>query len=176
LALVLGIAGIVILLGGDIAALDKAPLGPVFMLAAAILWAAGAVYQKKIDWETPVLTLTAWQLLFGGTPIVLCALLFESPNWAAFTPSAIGAVAYNIVGPLSFCYYAWFKIVDLYPATAAGISVLMVPVIGVASAALALGEPLGLAEVAALVFVGSAIGLVLFAPKAPGTEVAYKSP
>jgi len=169
LALVCGLGGIGILLGGDIATLGRAPLGPLFMLASAVLWAAGTVYQKKIDWAMPVLTLTAWQLLLGSLPIVGLALFYESPGLAAFTPAALGAIAFNIVGPLCFCYYAWFKIVDLYPATVAGVSTLMVPVIGVISGGLALGEPLGLGEIAALALVGSAIVLVLIVPKTPAT-------
>lgn len=39
--LILGMAGLTILIGPDIRALGTAPLGPVFMLAAAVSWAAG---------------------------------------------------------------------------------------------------------------------------------------
>lgn len=164
LALALGMAGIAALLSDNFAGVLADPRGPLLMALGAISWAAGTVVQKRIVWPTPVLALTGWQLLVGGIPVVVAAFAFESPARESFTPEVIAVVVYNIVGPIGFCYYAWYKIVSLFPATVATLSMLMIPVIGVISGAVTLGEPLGWSEVSALILVCAAIALVASGP------------
>jgi drug/metabolite transporter (DMT)-like permease len=62
---------------------------------------------------------------------------------------------------LIFCYTAFIKIVTMLPATVAAISTLAIPVFGVLFSALLLGEPVGIAEIAALVLVTAALTLAL---------------
>lgn len=166
LALALGTGGLAALLGGDLAGLSADPWGPIYALGAAVVWAGGTLIQKQVVWRVPILALTGWQLVVGGVPIVAFALALESPSLAAFTPPVIAVIAYNVLGSLCFCYYAWYKIVSLFPATIAALSTLMIPVIGVISGTLILGEPLGWREISALVLVCSAIGLVV-TPSSP---------
>ncbi|MCW8951589.1 MAG: hypothetical protein OQK53_02680, partial [Rhodospirillales bacterium] len=61
-----------------------------------------------------------------------------------------------------FCYYAWNTIVGIFPVNVSSISTLMIPVLGVISGGLVLGEAIGLREAGALVLVCAALGLVLF--------------
>jgi drug/metabolite transporter (DMT)-like permease len=70
------------------------------------------------------------------------------------------ALAYNTVIGQLFCIYAYFETVRLFPVSVATIGVLMVPVIGVLSGAIVLGEPLGWVEF-------SAVGLVVCALALP---------
>ena len=67
-----------------------------------------------------------------------------------------------------FCHTAYFKLVSLLPAHVAAISVLAVPAVGVISSAWLLGEPVGLAEAAALLLVVG--GLFLLLRRRPGAE------
>ena len=60
-----------------------------------------------------------------------------------------------------FCHWAWFSVVGIFPASVAAISTLTIPVIGVLSSALVLGESFGVREGAALVLVLTAVGIVL---------------
>jgi drug/metabolite transporter (DMT)-like permease len=60
-----------------------------------------------------------------------------------------------------FCQTAFFKLLSLLPAHVAGISVLPVPVVGVVSSAIILAEPVGVAEVAALVLVVGGLFLLV---------------
>ena len=62
---------------------------------------------------------------------------------------------------LIFCFAAHNKVVTLLPATAAAISTLAIPVVGLLSSAWLLGEPVGWRELAALVLVLAAIAMVL---------------
>ena len=53
--------------------------------------------------------------------------------------------------PMGLCYLTWFETLRRLPPTSASTGMLLVPVIGVVSAAFILGEPLGFREVAAMV-------------------------
>jgi drug/metabolite transporter (DMT)-like permease len=55
--------------------------------------------------------------------------------------------------------------VDLFPASVASIGTLAIPVIGVLSSAVVLGEPIGFGEIAALILVVMALSIVITRPK-----------
>lgn len=161
----LGIAGLAVLIGPDLGALTAAPLGAAFMLAAAMSWASGTVALKRHAWSVSPGVLAGWQLLVGSVPITLGALLFESlPNPAGLSTAALAALAYVLAVPMVFCHWAWFKIVRLFPAVLAAVGTLAIPVVGVFSSGLILGEPIGARELAALALVCAALATVLVLP------------
>jgi drug/metabolite transporter (DMT)-like permease len=161
----LGIAGIMTLIGPDMKALGAAPQGAVLMLGAAISWAAGTVALKYFHWSIPTSLLTGWQIALGGIPVVIGALILE-PTTVLFQVSwkATLAMVYVILVPMIFGQWAWFKIVSLFPATIASIGTVVIPIIGVFSSALILGEPIGFQEIAALTLVVMALAIVVFRP------------
>lgn len=161
LALALGAGGIGALISRDFARFAADPTGPLMMTGAAVAWAAGTLWQKRIGWAIPVLPHTGWQLFLGGLPIIAAALVFDPAEAARWSPDIVLLVAYSIVMPLGFCYWAWYKVVILFPTHVAAIGTLMIPALGVASGAAILGEPFGAAEIAALVLVTAAIALTL---------------
>jgi drug/metabolite transporter (DMT)-like permease len=65
---------------------------------------------------------------------------------------------------LVFAYFAWFKIVHLFPANVAAVGTLLTPMVALVSSAIALGEPLGMRELLSMTLVGSALALVLIFP------------
>ena len=163
--LLLGLAGLGVLIGPDLVILRRAPLGGLFMLLAALSWALGTVLLKKFRWQLPTLSNVAWQILLSAVPVTLVAALTEPPpNPATLSPPAIFALIYLFLFPMSFCQWAYFKVVTLLPASAAAIGTLLVPVIGVFSSHLLLGEPAGLAEFSALLLILAALVLVLLLP------------
>jgi drug/metabolite transporter (DMT)-like permease len=150
-SLALGGAGLAALAWGDFAAMRSDPLGPVFMLSAAICWAAGTVALKAGDWWQPPLGRAAWMVLCSAAPTVIIALVVEQPWEApALTTATAWTLAYHIAFPMIFCHAAWLVLVDRLPATTAAIGTLLVPVVGVLSAALILGDALTLARLLAL--------------------------
>lgn len=166
LGLVLGISGLAILIGPDLRVFGSEPLGAFFMLAAAISWAGGTVSIKYFHWTMPIALLTAWQLLLGGIPIVIGALILE-PVTVVFKVSWLVAIAlvFIILVPIIFCQWAWFKVVDLFPATMAAIGTLLIPIIGVFSSALLLGEPIGSRELTSLTLIVIALAIVMIKPE-----------
>jgi len=163
--LALGIAGLGVLIGHDLLILERAPLGALFMLLAAISWAIGTVLVKRIAWELPTLSNVAWQLLLSAVPVTAVALLSEPlPEPASLSWPAIAALVYLFLFPMSFCQWAYFKVVGLLPASVAAIGTLAIPIIGVYSSHLVLGEPVGAPEILALLLVLAALVLVLLLP------------
>jgi len=164
--LCLGIGGLTILIGPDIKAIGSAPLGSVFMLGAAISWAGGTVFMKYFRWTMPIIVLIGWQLILGGIPIIIGTLIFE-PITAILQLSWRGALgmAYIILLGMIFSYWIWFKVIELFPAHVASIGTLAIPIIGVFSSALILGEKVGFQEIAALILVVMALAIILIKPK-----------
>ena len=163
IGLALGMGGLALLLGDSIAHLGAAPLGSLLILGAAISWAFGAVLQKRYPMKMPAGAYTAWIMLFGGMPIFLCAVLFD--DWSALTRvslrPALGLI-YNVLIAFAFAHWAWIKIATSVPVTVFSLSMAMIPVVGVFSGMLALGERPTWAEYAALVLVlGSLVSVVL---------------
>jgi drug/metabolite transporter (DMT)-like permease len=163
IALALGMAALALLIGDDLRRLGEAPRGALLMVGAALSWAIGTVLVKKLDWGgLSVLALTGWQQLLGGLPIVLGWWLLEPfPDLGALSPAAVLGLSYAILVAMVFCHTTYFKLVSLLPAHVAAISVLGVPVVGVVSSALIIGEPVGTAEIGALILVVGGLFLLI---------------
>ncbi len=163
--LALGLAGLGVLIGPELSNLSAAPVGAFFMLAAAASWALGTVLFKRFDWDSPVSLLIGWQLFIGLLAILPGALILEpAPNFAALSVEAWLALAYLFALPMVFCQWAFFKVVRIFPAAIASIGTLAVPVIGVYSSALIIGEHAGWREATAMALIVAALSAVLVLP------------
>ena len=165
IGLALGMTGLAILIGPDLRGLGATPLGTLFMLGAALSWAAGTVLIKRHSWTISTATLTGWQLLIGALPIVPGSLMIDGlPQASWFTTPTVLALCYVLLLPILFCQWGYFKLVRLFPAGIAAISMLAIPVIGVFSSALVLGESTGPRELLSLALVCLALGVVVVWP------------
>lgn len=162
--LALGMAGIFVLLSGNFEALGHSPVGPALMILGAMLWGLGTVMLKQMRWSMPVLTLTTWMVIVGTIPIVLLTGLIEGYHVPDASMKAWLALAFTVIGPFIFCYYAWIKIVNIFPPGIAAISTLLIPVVGVMSGAAVLGEEPGWRGYTALFLITGALVLVLLVP------------
>lgn len=163
--LVLGLAGLGVLIGEDLIVFGGAPLGALFMLGASLSWAIGTVWFKKYCWTTPVSTMVGWQLAAAAVPITLVAIMFEpAPDLTQLSGKAVLALGYVFALPMIFCQWAFFKVVTMFQASVASMGTFAVPVVGVFSSALVLGEPVGWRELIALVLILMALASVLIVP------------
>ncbi|MHC2622728.1 drug/metabolite transporter (DMT)-like permease [Bradyrhizobium huanghuaihaiense] len=159
--LALGVAGVALLLSGHGFAFgaDKL-LGIVLALLCAILFALGNVLNRK-PLPMPPLVVVAWQVGLGCATMLILGVLFEHPDVSAITPLGLGCFVYMTLVPMGLCYVTWFETLRRLPPTAASTGMLIVPVIGVISAAIILGEPLGLREWAAMALTLGGVTLAL---------------
>lgn len=165
-ALTLGLAGLAVLIGPELRALGAAPLGAFFMLAAAVSWALGTVLMKSREWTMPILALTGWQLLIGSVPVAVGMVLFEDAvDLTIVSSRGLIGLAYTIVVAMFICHTMWFALVRVLPAAVAALGTLAIPIVGVYSSALVLGEQIGAREVIALCLVVAALAVALAMPQ-----------
>jgi drug/metabolite transporter (DMT)-like permease len=127
------------------------------------------VLVKFFRWRMPAVLVMGWQLLIGGIPVVIGALMLDPwPDIAALSWNARAALIFLIAGPMIFCHWAFFVVVQLFPANVAALSTLSIPVIGVFSSALLLGEPFEIYELAALALVVVSLGLTSLSKRVHG--------
>jgi len=164
LALLLGSAGIVVLMSHDFSVIGAEPLGFALTLAGAFLWSIGVLIQKHTPWKISVLALGGWQIFIGTLPIVVVCLILEDFVYQNASLHVWLATAYLVFVALVFCYFAWFSVVQIFPASISAIGTLMVPIVGVTSGILVLGEPFTWREAVSLSLIVSAVALVLIVP------------
>ncbi|MGQ9368003.1 DMT family transporter [Azospirillum sp. ST 5-10] len=160
-ALALGLAGLGLLLARDAAGVGAVPLPLLLTVGGAVCWAVGTVIQKRARWSVGTLAGAGWQLLLGSLPMAAAMLAQDEPFAVAAGPAGWLAAAYTTLVALVLCYAVWMRIVSILPAPMAALSTLLVPVVGVVSSGLILGEPLGWIELAAAATILAGLALVL---------------
>ncbi|MFZ1966560.1 MAG: DMT family transporter [Bradyrhizobium sp.] len=160
LSLVMAFAGMSAILGsnGFAASLSKLP-GIIMALGGAIGFAVGAVLAKKLPLDLPPVSAAAWQIGIGCLPVAIVGLLFEKSNFAGLSSNDWLLFGYSTVGQFCIAYVCWFAALARLPASVAAIGTMAVPVIGVAASAIALHEPLGIGQIAALIFTLAGVAL-----------------
>jgi drug/metabolite transporter (DMT)-like permease len=176
IGLVLGMCGMLVLLGDDLHSVRRAPVGAMFILGAAITWAFGTVLLRRWKPPIPQATLTGWMMILGWIPIALSVPFFDPHplhTLAAMSAAAWFAVLYNIFFAGTLAHWAWFKMARTLPVAVSSMSSLPVPVVGVLSGMVFLGERPGWSEFIALGLVLAALAAVLIAPAAkPAATIA----
>jgi drug/metabolite transporter (DMT)-like permease len=152
-ALVMAFAGLAAIMGGNgiIATTEKLP-GILMALTGAIGFALGTVLAKRLPVPLPPIPAAAWQIGLGCFPIVIVGFAFETTHIEKVTQLGWWLLVYSTVIQFCIAYVSWFAALARLPASVAAIGTMAVPVIGVVASAIALGEPLGLTQIVALVF------------------------
>ena len=138
-------------------------------IGGGIAWALAVLVAKRIpisgSWD--LLSLTGWQMVLGSLPLVLLAWWVpgRATDW---TPVYTAALAYNVVLATALAWLLWLFIVGRLPATVSGLSSLIIPVVGVLSGCLQLGErPSAEDAMGMLLVFGALLLLPLAAAKKP---------
>ena len=163
-ALAIGMAGLLVLVQGDLARFADNPAGPLWMLAAALSWAAGTVALKARHWSIGPIARATW-LVGVSVPFAVAgaALLEVPPAFSDISQTGLLVLAYHVVFPMIVCHAVWVSLVGRLPASTAAIGTLLIPVVGVFSATLILGDSLTGTKILALVLVLASVTLT-FAP------------
>jgi drug/metabolite transporter (DMT)-like permease len=160
IALVMAFAGLAAIMGGNgiTASVEKLP-GILMALTGAIAFALGTVLAKKFPLQLPPIPTAAWQIGLGSLPVAIVGLSIETTHLRPVTQLGWLLLFYSVVIQFCVAYVAWFAALDRLPASVAAIGTMAVPVIGVVASALALHEPLGIGQIAALVFTLAGVAL-----------------
>lgn len=116
------------------------PVGIVFALGAGFCWALGTVYLKWAQVRADPIALTVWQLVCGAVAVFAGLLIAGLKPPAPVHLLSVAALAYTTVLGTGLGYLLWFRSAARLPATTAGLGSLLVPVVGVLSSALLIGD------------------------------------
>jgi len=137
-------------------------LSEILAVIAGIFWAVSVIMAKRLlkKEEISLIRLTAWQMLFGAIPLVIVAFIVpERPiTWSS---SFVAALLYNVIPGNAIAWFLWLYILETLPAGVAGMGSLAIPLVGVISAGLQLGERPGPFEAAGMLLIGLAL-LILY--------------
>jgi drug/metabolite transporter (DMT)-like permease len=170
--LVFGMAGMALLLGEDIRHFERTPVAALMILGAALSWAVGTVLVRKWQLPVPQATLSGWMILTGWVPLALLAPFFASGPWQWPAAPTWFAIVYNIVLAGTLAHWTWFRIARTMPVVVSSMSVLPIPIVGVFSGMVVLGERPGVSEWTALALVVAAMAIVLWPPKGAPAPIA----
>jgi O-acetylserine/cysteine efflux transporter len=160
----LRLTGMAIALAGiTVAAIDEGASGPLgafaLVIAAAAFWGLSNILTRKAA-PPDALSWMVWLSLVPPLPLLALSLLFEGPSadLAALRSldwSGAGAIVYVAWISTVFGFGAWGFLLRQYEASAVAPFSLLVPVFGMSSAAILLGESVSpLRWAAAVLLVG----------------------
>jgi drug/metabolite transporter (DMT)-like permease len=159
--------GVALLLWYELTQLSGRPVAVLCALVAAAVWAVGTQLLRNTTIGAATLTLSFWMTVMTAVVLTVLGLAFEQPQWKAPSPLTWAAIVYNGVLIFGFAHAAWFTLARSLPPVASTLSVMMIPILGVFSGAIGLGEVLHWQDWAAVVLMVAAIASVL----APGRTV-----
>ncbi len=154
--------GVLLLVGSELSTMAGRPLGTLLMLASAAVWGYGTHRMRRRVLPTHIVAITFWALFSG---LVLCAalaLVFERESWSrAPNGPEWAAIVFNATVIFGLAQLIWFRLATILTPVASGLSVMLIPVIGVFSGMLLLGERPGWQDWIALAAILVAMATVL---------------
>lgn len=159
--------GVVLLLWHELSNLSGKPVGVLLALGAASTWALGTQLLRRTKMPVPTLTISFWMAFLTTGVMTVLALLLERDQWHAPSEATWGAIVFNAVLVFGFAQAAWFYLARSLPPVASTLSVMLIPVLGVFSGAVGLGEVLHWQDWAAVLLMMVSIAAVLW-PKRQG--------
>ena len=121
-------------------------IGLVLTLCAALMWACGNIITKQVG-QIDLTSLVVWGSLIPPLPFLAMSLWLEGPQQigqalSQISPTAIFALFYLAFGATLIGYGLWSRLLSRYPAGQIAPFSMLVPVIGLSSANILLGETL----------------------------------
>jgi drug/metabolite transporter (DMT)-like permease len=170
----LGMAGILVLV--EPWAVDwgqsEVVVGHVLLILAAIINAATAVHIGSHRWTIAPLEAIPWQLAIATLVLGVIALLTIGIPEIHWTQQLVGVVVYQGVVATGIAFWAEVVVLRSLPTVSTNLTLMGVPVIGVISSAVLLGESVTLSLAVGLVLVLVGVGVNLFSgSRAAGEKV-----
>ena len=157
--------GVVLLLWHEISNLSGKPVGVLLALGAASTWALGTQLLRRTRMPVPTLTISFWMAAMTTVVMSILAVLLERDQWHAPSQLTWGSIIFNALLVFGFAQAAWFYLARSLPPVASTLSVMLIPVLGVFSGAVLLGEVLHWQDWAAVGLMMVLIAAVLWPHK-----------
>lgn len=153
--------GVALLLWHEVTNLAGRPGAVALALFAASVWALGTQLLRRSRIGVPTLALSFWMTALSAVVATVLSVVFERSRWAMPDPAVASALAYNAVVIFGIAQVMWLSLARGLPPVASTLSVMFIPVLGVFSGALGLGEVLHWQDWTAVLLMVLAIASVL---------------
>jgi len=131
---------VALLVAHELTALAGRPWGVVWMQLAAVLWALGTLMMRRTRVALPTETITVWMMLMSSLGFWAVAGAVEPwPTWH-FSAGMVWALVWGATVNYGVAQVIWFGMARNLPPMASTFAIMPVPVVGLASAIVLVGE------------------------------------
>jgi drug/metabolite transporter (DMT)-like permease len=150
----------------------NALIGNGLLLLAALCWAANILYVRAHRWISTPFQLVFWQALLATFVLSALALWIDGIPQISWSPALAGAFLYAGICGTALAHWAMVTVNRSLPTVTTSLGLLATPVIGVATSAIFLGEPISASLICAMAMIlgGIAIGTI------PSMDSAHHRP
>ena len=148
---------------------DATPLGIVLVLLAAVSWGIANLQSRQIG-SVNMLALVVWGSISTLPPLLILSLILEGtalilPALTSISLSGVAALGYIVYMSTWIGFTIWSGLLSKYPAATVTPFALMMPIFGMLSSALFLGESLQNWKFIAGALVLTGLAINVFGPK-----------
>lgn len=163
--LAVGLSGVAVLFNP--AAFDwsdpSVRLGNGLLMLAALIWACNIVHVRGHRWVGTPLSLAPWQMGLAAILATIASIATEDLGRVEWSGQLVGLLIFNGPVATAFCFWAMVTVNRALPAITTSLSILGVPVVGLVSSSLWLGEPLTVTNLIGLGLIGGGLMAVALA-------------
>ncbi|TCK02566.1 EamA family transporter [Marinobacterium mangrovicola] len=159
ISLVVAVAGLFFLAEATPTA-DMTLIGFLLTVAAAASWGMGNIVNRHIVQLGPInlMSLVVWGALVPPIPFFLLSLWLEGPtlimdSLAGMSWKSVASLLYLAAVASLFGYGSWAFLMSRYPASTVAPLTLLVPIVGLLTAWLVLGESVSLSQTLGIVLI-----------------------
>jgi drug/metabolite transporter (DMT)-like permease len=138
---------------------SRALLGNGLLLLASASWAVSIVYVRAHTWVSTPFQLVFWEVLLATAVSSVLALAVDGLPSVDWTPPLVLLLLYGGVCGTALAYWAMAMVNRSLPAATTSLGLLATPVVGTASAAIVLDEPVTATLLAAMTLIVGGIAL-----------------
>jgi len=136
----------------------------VLAIVSGISWALAVILVKRLQARSPnldLISLTAWQMLFGSIPIVIVAFMTHTSaiEWSSYF---IGALIYNSVFGNAIAWLLWLYALRRLSAGVATMTTTVCPVLAVIASSFELHEMIKPFEFLGMLLIGSSLLMISY--------------
>ena len=160
LGLLLGVAGVAMIVAHRISVGSDSSVGVLFSLGALVSIVAGTVLYKQLAPKGNLWIGVGIQNLAGGLAVTPFALAFESADDIVPSARLVAALAFLVVLGSIVAYMLWFRLLNTLGASAASAYHFLMPPLGMLFGWMVLGEHVALRDLLGIIPVALGIFLV----------------
>ena len=161
-SLVLGLAGVSLIAYPAITDTSRrGALGAILPLVAAAGTAVQSVIVKRLEIREALLSVTAWQLVLGGLPLLLVSTVVERGTVVVWSGTFVSLFLFLSLVGTSAATALWFWLVQDGDIGRLTLQLFLVPVFGLVLAMALFRETIGALEAAGIAIVVLGIGVII---------------